>query len=149
MDPRFHGGCEALIPKSRVYSIIHHPSTDGPKKTGFKSLQITPWIHLAPKVHLRVKVMYWKRHFLSDLHFQKLRVPDVRLLGGTAVARNHSNMKVGCWTYQPYYFHYRKTKMIWFCWIFGVLHSGWPEKDRWAMLAAGDTVNLFFSHVKE
>ena len=33
-------------------------------------------------------------------------------------------------------FHSRKTKIIWFCWIFGILRSGWPEKDRGAMLAA-------------
>ena len=81
--------------------------------------------------------------------FQKLKVPDLRLLGGKAVARNHSNMKVGFWTYQSYYFHYRVTKMIWFCWIFGILRSGWPEKDRGAMLAARETVNLLFSHVRE
>ena len=38
-----------------------------------KSLQMTPWTHLAPKVHLRVKVLYWKCHFLSALHFPEIR----------------------------------------------------------------------------
>ena len=30
-----------------------------------------PWSQLAPKVHLRRKVKYWKCHFLSALHFPK------------------------------------------------------------------------------
>ena len=37
-----------------------------------KSLQMTSWAHLAPKVHLQVKVKYWKCHFLSALHFPEI-----------------------------------------------------------------------------
>ena len=38
-----------------------------------QSLPNDPWTHLAPKVHLRVKVLYWKCHFLSALHFPEIR----------------------------------------------------------------------------
>ena len=31
-----------------------------------------PWAHLAPKVHLQVKVKYWKCNFLSALHFPEI-----------------------------------------------------------------------------
>ena len=71
------------------------------------------------------------------------------ILGSKLVARNQSDMKVRCWTYQSYCRHYRKTKMMWFCWNFGVLRSGGPKKDRGAMLAGRESVNLFFSHVRE
>ena len=87
--------------------------------------------------------------FWAPSIFQKLGVPDLRLLVSKSVARNQSNMKVGLWTYQSYYFHYRTAPMIWFCWTFGILRSGWPDKDRGAMLAARETVNLLFSHVRE
>ena len=33
---------------------------------------MTPWAHLAPKVHLRVKVKYGKCHFLSTLRFPEI-----------------------------------------------------------------------------
>ena len=65
------------------------------------------------------------------------------ILGSKLVARNQSDMKVRCWTYQSYCRHYRKTKMMWFCWICGILRSGRFSKDRWAMLAAGERINLF------
>ena len=55
---------------------------------------------------------------------QKLRVAKLSILGSKWVARNQPNMKVGCWTYQSYCCHYRKTKMMWFCWICGILRSG-------------------------
>ena len=34
---------------------------------------MTPWSQLAPKVHLRRKVKYWKCHFLSALHFPEIQ----------------------------------------------------------------------------
>ena len=34
---------------------------------------MTPWSQLAPKVHLRRKVNYWKCHFLSALHFPEIQ----------------------------------------------------------------------------
>ena len=37
-----------------------------------KSFKMTPWSQLAPKVHLRRKVKYWKCHFLSALHFPEI-----------------------------------------------------------------------------
>ena len=35
--------------------------------------EITPWSQLAPKVHLRRKVKYWKCHFPSALHFPEVQ----------------------------------------------------------------------------
>ena len=37
------------------------------------SIKMTPWSQLAPKVHLRRKVKYWKCHFLSALHFPEIQ----------------------------------------------------------------------------
>ena len=37
--------------------------------------QTTPWSQLAPKVHLRRKVKYWKCHFLSDLPLHLIPFP--------------------------------------------------------------------------
>ena len=37
-----------------------------------ESLIKTPWSQLAPKVHLRRKVKYWKYRFLSALHFPEI-----------------------------------------------------------------------------
>ena len=37
-----------------------------------ESLRKTPWSQLAPKVHLRRKVKYWKCRFLSALHFPEI-----------------------------------------------------------------------------
>ena len=33
---------------------------------------MTPWTHVAPKMHLRLKVLYWKCHFLSALRFPEI-----------------------------------------------------------------------------
>ena len=48
--------------------------------------------------------------FWAPSIFQKLGVPDLRLLGSKWVAKNQSNMKVGFWTYQSYFSSLSESK---------------------------------------
>ena len=83
---------------------------------GFKSLQMTTWTQLAPKMHLRVKVMYWKCHFLSALHFPEIRGSrfETSCEFGRKKSFEHEN---GVLDLRVLPFHFRKTEIMWFCWI--------------------------------
>ena len=52
--------------------LAHVSNSDLRFRQAEKIFQMTPWAHVAPKVHSQVKVMYWKCHFLSALHFPEI-----------------------------------------------------------------------------
>ena len=94
------------------------------------------------------KGLVLKYHFLNAFHFPEINGSrfETSWEFGRKKSFEHEN---GVLDLPVLPFHCRKTKIMWFCWIFGILHSDWPDKDRGAMLAARETVNLLFSHVWE